>query len=112
MKRLMSRTVIETDTGCWVWQGYVGTHGYGAAKFKGRSYQVHRLSYWMSGNDLPDGSVVHHKCGVKLCINPAHLQAVTPAENVAESFALQAHARTIKELERKLNACTCGASCE
>lgn len=108
--RLMRKAVVDEATGCWVWQGYVGTHGYGTVRSGGKSYQAHRLSYLLLVGELPDGSVVHHKCNVKMCINPEHLQAVTPHENVAEAFERSVYRKRIKELEEKLEACQCGVA--
>lgn len=105
--RLMRRTVVEPGKGCWLWQGHVGTHGYGTVRSNRKHYQVHRLAYILLTGELPEGSVVHHKCGVKVCINPAHLQAVTPAENVAEGLERSSYKRRIRELEAQLAACRC-----
>lgn len=64
---------------CILWAGRVGSHGYG---LRG-SDLVHRLAYVDAHGSVPDGYVVHHECGTKLCVNPAHLRAITHAEHNA-----------------------------
>ena len=33
---------------------------------------------------IPEDAVIHHSCGVRHCINPNHLEAVTQSQNNAE----------------------------
>lgn len=35
---------------------------------------------------IPQGYEVDHLCNVPLCVRPEHLEAVTPAENIARSW--------------------------
>ena len=48
---------------------------------KGMDY-AHRISYEMAWGEIPFGLEIDHLCCVKLCVNPAHLEAVTHEENV------------------------------
>lgn len=68
---------------CWLWQGKVSAGGYGEAgsKFNG-TIMAHRIMYeWVVG-PIPEGLVIDHLCRVRLCVNPAHLEAVTEKENI------------------------------
>lgn len=105
MKRLWSRVDIAAN-GCHLWTGPVTRHGYVSFRVGNHTYQAHRLVYfWTTGSD-PSALVVDHLChngtdchgGVtcwhRRCMNPAHLQAITEAENILLGRAPSAqHAR-------------------
>src|SRR6188472_1096483 len=65
------------ETPCWVWNGAVRTTGYGQFS---RCTFAHRLSYETHVGPIPDGLDIDHLCGVRLCVNPDHLEPVTRAE--------------------------------
>lgn len=64
---------------CWPWTGYVGRNGYGYAA-KGKL--AHRLAYEAIVGPVPVGLDLDHLCRVRACVNPAHLEPVTRAENL------------------------------
>ena len=67
--------------GCWLWKG-AAIKGYGVIKREGRfMWKVHRWLWELLHGELPDGLVLDHLCGVTLCVNPTHLEPVTPADN-------------------------------
>lgn len=69
------------ETPCWIWQLAVAPNGYGHIHGKNAKL-AHRAYYEMHKGPIPSGLVVHHKCGVKSCVNPDHLEAVTQSENI------------------------------
>jgi hypothetical protein len=73
---------IDSKTGCWIWQRSTSLNGYGQAWYRGKLYRAHRLFYELRVGPISYGLHIDHKCGVKLCVNPEHLEAVTPIENV------------------------------
>jgi len=75
--------VNKTDD-CWLWTGYCNTFGHGVIGMNNKLPFVHRLSWIFAGNTIPDGHVVRHKCRSKNCLNPAHLEIGTQAENMAD----------------------------
>jgi len=81
-RRFWSR-VKESDAAphCWEWQGYCRKKGYGVVGLGRRYHQVHRLVYSILVTDVPEHLHVHHLCGNKRCVRPAHLQLITPEEH-------------------------------
>lgn len=74
--------VHETDT-CWMWTASQNPHGYGQFGLPGdKKIGAHRLAYQLLVGPIPDGLVLDHLCRVRACVNPAHLEPVTNAENL------------------------------
>jgi hypothetical protein len=75
---------------CLVWTGSKSPKGYGRTylrvpgqKRRGRVVLIHRLVYELThGEGSADGLTIDHLCGVPLCCNPNHLEAVTLAVNL------------------------------
>jgi hypothetical protein len=86
--RFLSKHTIN-DQGCWIWSGNLD-NGYGRFRIKDSCVPAHKFSYLMFVGAMPDGLQVDHLCRVKSCVNPHHLEAVTPKENTTR------HRNTIK----------------
>lgn len=74
------------DNGCWIWTGAIHKTGYGQIKWNGKSTVAHRVMYELVKGSIPDGLVIDHLCNIKKCVNPEHLEAVTPGTNTQRAW--------------------------
>lgn len=85
LARFASRVHVDSTTGCWLWTGGLGSHGYGCFSigFAG-IVKAHQASYYIFKGALPRGQyVLDHTCDVRSCVNPRHLRKITWAANKA-----------------------------
>ena len=66
---------------CWLWTGALDPKGYGRIGDRGATRLVHRVAYELVLGSIPDDLPLDHLCRVSGCVNPAHLEPVTSAEN-------------------------------
>lgn len=88
-KRLLKNSVVDPETGCWVWCGKISSSGYGqlTVRILEKSYPVnlyvHRLAVVIfQGKRLRDDCHVDHICRNTLCINPEHVRQVRARTNL------------------------------
>jgi hypothetical protein len=76
------KQIILEDEPCWLFNTYVEKTGYTRFEFEGKRRQSHIYS-WIAfyGTEVPEGLILDHLCLDKTCVNPRHLQPVTPTEN-------------------------------
>ena len=119
LQKIAHYSVYDMRTGCRLWTAHKGETGYGQVRYKNKLYQAHRLAYEAyTDTPIPPGSVIHHKCGHRDCVQITHLQAITPQENLAEMFERKFYIARIAELEKQLSlllfrcddTCTCASS--
>lgn len=69
------------ETPCWIWLLKKHHAGYGWVGVKGRQWLAHRWYYEQANGPIPDGLQLDHLCRQKICVNPDHLEPVTPLRN-------------------------------
>lgn len=93
-ERFAQRFEIDPDSGCWIWTGTMENHGYGviSGTLNGlhfRKLLAHRASWLIFRGEIPNregehGTVVMHTCDNRRCVNPAHLELGSQADNVKD----------------------------
>jgi hypothetical protein len=74
-----SRVEVRND-GCWIMDG--DPDAYGVVTRNGKQMRAHRLVFETFNPRINIESMhIHHTCGRPGCVNPAHLEALTPSEH-------------------------------
>lgn len=76
--------VVAGPNNCLIWTK-AKSHGYGTISVDGKTELAHRVAYTVLVGPIPEGLHLDHVyergCRFKSCVNPAHLEPVTPGEN-------------------------------
>lgn len=78
---------ITKKGGCWLWADSLDRDGYGTFFFRRLNRRAHRVAYFMAHGDVPGGTFINHTCRNRHCVNPQHLQAITPTESALKDSA-------------------------
>lgn len=93
----------EDPKGCWKWCGSIDRDGYGVLSHGGKkSTGAHRVLYELEYGTIPEGMTIHHRCHVRDCVNPRHLESQTPAMNSSLNKQMRPLKPTKTQIERAL----------
>lgn len=88
----------ERGPGCWLWQGNIGSGGYGRVWYgRGRQFRAHRVAYELAYGPVPEGLVLDHLCRTRRCVRPDHLEAVSQRINNLRGVGLAAERARVTE---------------
>jgi hypothetical protein len=87
---------------CHYWNGRADKLGYGRIQVNGKPMLAHRFSYALEHGECPATLKVRHRCDNPNCVNPAHLEIGTQADNIADMVARDRTASGEKHPSAKL----------
>lgn len=83
-EKLLTQYKIS-ESGCWEWFGNLCLNGYPRITFKKKTLKMHRYSWeYYNKRKIPKGKFICHTCDNTKCINPDHLYAGDPIDNVRD----------------------------
>ena len=74
--------IFFDESGCWLWTGAL-SNGYGLFRNEqSKQGTAHNFSYRYFKGKISDHLQIDHLCRIRSCVNPEHLEAVTPRDNL------------------------------
>lgn len=103
-ERFWEKVEAQHPLSCWWWTSAASPLGYGAfLNADGRTVRAHRYAYEFLIGPIPEGLHLDHLCRNPPCVNPDHLEPVTPEENNRRGYG-------IHSLNRRKTHCLRGHS--
>lgn len=90
IKAFFKRVKINPNNQCWEWSGIKTSAGYGMHRLSSKPLEqiyAHRFSHEFFKGQIPKGMHTDHLCRNRKCVNPKHLEVVTPSQNTKRGIA-------------------------
>ncbi len=87
--RIQEKIVVDPGSACWWWTAFTNDDGYGTLQVDGKSRPAHRAIYEILVAPIPSELHSDHLCRNPSCVNPRHIEPVTPAENNRRMLAFR-----------------------
>lgn len=90
LARIFSKIKISTTNfyngdPCWDWTAGTRKGGYGRLTYNKTGQAAHRIIYQLFVEEVPPELECDHLCRRPVCVNPVHIEPVTPQINVLRS---------------------------
>ena len=89
-ERFWSHVDVRDEAECWNWLAAKTSGGYGRFRTPKTHLLAHRVSYELSVGPIAQGLQLDHLCRNRSCVNPTHLEPVTPRVNTLRGVSVSA----------------------
>lgn len=90
-ERFWAKVTPAAADECWIWTACMNAAGYGSFTVASHDTRpAHRVAYELLRAEIPAGLHIDHLCSTPSCVNPWHMEPVTPEVNQQRKFARSA----------------------